>query len=116
MESCKRVGTGTAVGVALAAGLLSVALAYGVAWASQKVRPVNSRGTLVALGLVQAVVGVGSGAALLAARRRLTDGVAIPAGAALVATGTSTAASTLWIASRMATPSSTPSTPPDAGA
>ncbi len=116
MKSCTPVGTGTAVGVALAAGLLSVALAYGVAWASQKVVPVVSRGTLVALGVTQAIVGIGSGAALLAARRRIGEGVAIPSGSALVATGTATAASTFWIAARLATPSSTPSTPSDVAA
>ena len=102
--------------VAVLGGLLALGMAYGTAWAYSKASSgIDSRGKLMGLGLLQLVVGLGSGAGMVAARRPLGE-VAVPAGAVLMGTGVTTGVGSLLLAAQMAGPSSAPSTPSDVGA
>jgi hypothetical protein len=114
---CKRP-SGLSVGVvAVLAGLMAAGLSYGTAWAYSKVGTgIDSRRKLVILGVLQSVLGLGTGLGVIAARRRLTDSVAVPAAAGLITAGVATGTGTLILAANLAGPASAPQTPPDVGA
>lgn len=86
---CQNVSGWKVAGVAACAALVSMALAYAAAWTAEKAMQggLNSRGKVLGLAALQAAVGIGAGAGAIAARSKIGDTVAVPAGSVLISQG-----------------------------